>query len=90
MKNRGSLLKGTAGKIVSPERGLINFLGPLLKIGLSFMKYLPMPLAKTVLITLGLTAAASAIDAAIQNIYIYIYIYMYIYIYIYMDQQQLH
>ena len=67
MKNRGSLLKGTAGKIVSPERGLINFLGPLLKIGLSLMKYLPMPLAKSVLITLGLTAAASAIDAAIQK-----------------------
>ena len=67
LKNRGSLLKGTAGKIVSPERGLINFLGPLLKIGLSLMKYLPMPLAKSVLITLGLTAAASAIDAAIQK-----------------------
>ena len=73
LKNRGSLLKGTAGKIVSPERGLINFLGPLLKIGLSLMKYLPMPLAKSVLITLGLTAAASAIAAAIQkNIYMWI------------------
>ena len=72
LKNRGSLLKGTAGKIVSPERGSINFLGPLLKIRLSLMKYLPMPLAKSVLITLGLTAAASAIAAAIQkNIYIY-------------------
>ena len=38
-------------------------LGPLMKVGLPFMKKLLRPLAKSVLIPLGLTAAASAADA---------------------------
>ena len=41
--------------------------GPLLKTGLPLMKNVIKPLAKNVLITLGLTAAASAADAAIHK-----------------------
>ena len=40
---------------------------PLLKTGLSLMKYILKPLAKSALIPLALTAAASATDAAIQK-----------------------
>ena len=42
-------------------------LGPLLKTGLLLMKNLIKTLAKSVLITLGLTAAASAADARIHK-----------------------
>ena len=42
-------------------------LGPLLKTGLSLMKNVLKSLAKSVLIPLGLTAAASALDAAIHK-----------------------
>ena len=44
-----------------------RFLGPLLKTGLSLMKNVIKPLAKSVLIPLGLTAAASAADAGIHK-----------------------
>ena len=44
-----------------------RFLGPLLKTGLPLMKNVLKPLAKSVLIPLGLTAAASATDAAIHK-----------------------
>ena len=40
-----------------------KFLGPLLKTGLPLIKNVITPLAKSVLISLGLTAAASAADA---------------------------
>ena len=40
-----------------------RLLGPLLRTGLSLMKSVIKPLAKSVLIPLGLTAAASAADA---------------------------
>ena len=43
-----------------------RFLGPLLKAELSLIGNLLKPLAKSVLISLGLTAAASATDAAIH------------------------
>ena len=43
-----------------------RLLGPLLKTGLSLMKNVIKPLAKSVLIPLGLTAAASAGDAGIH------------------------
>ena len=50
------------------SRGFLGkFLGPLLRIGLPLMKSVIQPLAKSVLITLGLTAAASAADAAIHK-----------------------
>ena len=48
------------------SRGFIDrLLGPLLKTGLPLMKNVIKPLAKSVLIPLGLTAAASAADAGI-------------------------
>ena len=47
------------------EGFLGKLLGSLLKRGLALMKNVLKPLAKSVLISLGLTAAASAIDAAI-------------------------
>ena len=46
-----------------------KFLGPLLKTGLPLIKNVIKPLAKSVLIPLGLTAAASAADAGIQKTY---------------------
>ena len=45
-----------------------RLLGPLLKRGLPLIKIAIEPLAKSVLIPLGLTAAASAADAGIQKI----------------------
>ena len=42
-------------------------MGPLLKPGLSLMKNILKPLAKSVLILLGLTIGALATDAAIQK-----------------------
>ena len=42
-------------------------LGPLLKTGLTLMKNVTKPLAKSILIPLGLTAAASAADAGIRK-----------------------
>ena len=44
-----------------------KLLRPLLKTGLLLMKNVLKPLAKSDLIPLGLTAAASATDAAIHN-----------------------
>ena len=54
------LLKGTTGKIISQEKGLLNFLGPS-------MKNVLMPLAKNVLTPLGLMAAISTTDTPIQK-----------------------
>ena len=48
-----------------------RLLGPLLKTGLLLIKTVIKPLAKSVLIPLGLAAASSAADAGIQK-YIYI------------------
>ena len=48
--------------------GLLGrLLGPLLRTGLSLMKNVIQPLAKSVLIPLGLTAAASVADARIHK-----------------------
>ena len=44
-----------------------RLLGPLLKTGLPLMKNVITPLARSVLIPLGLTAAASAADAGINE-----------------------
>ena len=44
-----------------------RLLGPLLKTGLPLIKNVIKPLAKSVLIPLGLTAAASAVDARIHK-----------------------
>ena len=51
-----------------PSRGFLSrLLGELLKAGFSLMKSVINPLAKSVLIPLGLTAAASAADARIHK-----------------------
>ena len=47
---------------------LDRLLGPLIKTGLPLMQNAIKPLAKSVLIPLGLTAAASAADAGIHKI----------------------
>ena len=49
--------------MIQSGRFLGRLLGPLLKTGLPLMKSVIKPLAKRVLIPLGLTAAASATDA---------------------------
>ena len=54
-------------KIRQSEGFLGRLLKQLLKTGLPFMKSVLRPLAKSVFIPLGLTAAASATDATIQN-----------------------
>ena len=41
--------------------------GALHKVGLSFMKNIPVPLAKSTLVLLGLTATASAVEAGIHD-----------------------
>ena len=46
-----------------------RLLGPLLKAGLPLMKSATQPLVKSVLIPVGLTAAASAADAGINKKY---------------------
>ena len=61
LENRGILLNGTTTKITSQEGGFINFLRPLMTAGLLT------PLAKRILIPLGLSAGMSAADAAIQK-----------------------
>ena len=51
-----------------PSGGFLGrLLGPLLKTGLPLIKNVGKPLAKSVLIPLGLTAAASAADAGIHK-----------------------
>ena len=50
-----------------PKAQLQRLLRPLLKAGLSLVGNVLKPLAKSVLIPLGLTAAASTTDAAIHK-----------------------
>ena len=63
------LSKSQISKIIQSGRFLGRLLGPLLKTGLPLIKNVTKPLAKSVLITLGLTAAASAADAGIHKKY---------------------
>ena len=53
--------------MIQPGGFLGRLLGPLLKTGLRLIKSAIKPLAKSVLIPLGLTAAASAADAGIHK-----------------------
>ena len=53
--------------MIQSGRFLGKLLGPLLKTGLPLIKNVITPLAKSVLIPLGLTAAASAADAGIHK-----------------------
>ena len=54
-------------KMIQSGGFLGSLLGPLLKTGLPLIRNVIEPLAKTVLIPLGLTAAASAADAGIHK-----------------------
>ena len=69
LKNRGILLKRATRKVTSQEGGLLKFphFGPLMAAGLSLMKSVLTPLAKSVLLPLGLSGGISAADNAIQN-----------------------
>ena len=61
------LSKTQLSKMIQPGGFLGKLLGPLLETGLPLMKSVIKPLAKSVLIPLGLTAAASAADAGIHK-----------------------
>ena len=61
------LSKTQLSKMIHTGGFLGKLLGPLLKTGLPLMKSVIKPLAKSVLIPLGLTAAASAADAGIHK-----------------------
>ena len=61
------LSKAQTNKIIQSGGFLGKFLGPLLKTGLPLIKNVIKPLAKTVLIPLGLTGAVSAADAGIHK-----------------------
>ena len=61
------LSKAQINKIIQSGGFLSKLLGPLLKTGLPLIKNIIKPLAKSVLIPLGLTAAASAADAGIHK-----------------------
>ena len=63
------LSKAQINKITQSGGFLGKLLGPLLKTGLPLIKNVIKPLAKSVLIPLGLTAAASAADAGIHKKY---------------------
>ena len=61
------LSKTQLSKMIQSGAFLGRLLGPLLKTGLPLMKSVIKTLAKSVLISLGLTAAASAADAGIHK-----------------------
>ena len=61
------LSKAQINKIIQSGGFLSKLLGPLLKTGLPLIKNVIKPFAKSVLIPLGLTAAASAADAGIHT-----------------------
>ena len=61
------LSKAQINKIIQSGGFLSKLLGPLLKTGLPLIKNVIKPLAKSVLIPLGLIAAASAAEARIHK-----------------------
>ena len=63
------LSKTQLSNMIQSGRFLGRLLGPLLKAGLPLISNVIKPLAKSVLIPLGLTAAASAADARIHKKY---------------------
>ena len=63
------LSKTQLSKTIQSGGFIGRLLGPLLKTGLPLIKNLIKPLAKSVLIPLGLNAAASAADAGIHKKY---------------------
>ena len=68
LSNDFKLLNTQLSKMIQSRRVFLGrLLGPSLKIGLTLMKNVIKLLAKSVLIPLGLTAAASAADAGIHK-----------------------
>ena len=65
LESRGILSKGTTRKIISEERGFLNFLKPLMAAGLPLSKFVL--LAKSFLVPIELAAAASAKVSVIQK-----------------------
>ena len=63
------LSKTQFSKMIQSGGFLSRLLGPLLNTGLPLIKNVVKPLAKSVLIPLGLTAAAAAADAGIHKKY---------------------
>ena len=61
--------KAQISKIIQSGVFLSRLLGPLLKAGLPLIKNVTKPLAKSVLIPVGLTAAVSLADAGIHKRY---------------------
>ena len=61
------LSKVQLSKMIQSRGFLGRLLGPLLKTGLPLMENVVKPLAKSVLIPLGLTAAASTADTGIHK-----------------------
>ena len=61
------LSKTQLSKMIQSGGFLGRHLGPLLRTGLPLMKSVIKPLAKSVLVTLGLTTVASAADAGIHK-----------------------
>ena len=60
-------MKGTTRKVTSQVGGFLNFFRPLKAAALPLMKSLLTQLARSILIPLRLTAAASATAAAIEK-----------------------
>ena len=60
-------MKGTTRKITSQEGGFLYFLRASMTAVLPLMESVLISLAKSVLVPLGLTAAVSGTDAAIQK-----------------------
>ena len=67
LENFGILLKEDTRKISSPKGWFLNFVRPLMSVGLPLMKNVLTPSAKSYLVPLGITAAVSATDAVIQK-----------------------
>ena len=61
------LSKTQLSKMIQSRGFLGRLLGPLLKIGLQLIKNVIKPLAKSILIPLELTVAASAADAGVHK-----------------------
>ena len=66
LQNREILLDGVTRNIISQEGGCLNFFKSLMLVGLPLMENLLTPLAKSVLVSLGITAAL-ATDSIIQK-----------------------
>ena len=67
LENRGILLKATTRKISNQEGGFLNFLRPLVTAGLPLVKRALTPLAKNLLLPLGLLGGMSAADVSFQK-----------------------